>query len=130
MSQECLPFDAWPTLGETRLTTIIHEEKIHRHTVINEWPIVPFESSLDLIHSIEKQLKPDDFLILSGSLPRGVRRFVFSFNSYCASKKLIQCLIALVYLFFGSEVNSILVKPNVKEAEEALGLLFYHWVIK
>ncbi|HOT04779.1 MAG: hexose kinase [Atribacterota bacterium] len=124
LSQECLPFDAWPTLGETRLTTIIHEEKIHRHTVINEsGPIVPFESSLDLIHSIEKQLKPDDFLILSGSLPRGVRRDLYSVLIHIAHQKKAYSVLDSSGIPFSLALKSIpfLVKPNVKEAEEALG---------
>ncbi|QPM67363.1 1-phosphofructokinase family hexose kinase [Atribacter laminatus] len=124
LSKEYLPFDAWPTLGETRLTTVIHEEKMNRHTVVNEiGPLVPFGSSLTLIHSIEKQLKPDDYLILSGSLPRGVRRDFYSALIYIAQQKKAYSVLDSSGLPFSLALNSIpfLIKPNVKEAEEALG---------
>jgi len=124
LSKEYLPFDAWPTLGETRLTTVIHEEKMNRHTVINEiGPLVPFESSLTLIHSIEKQLKPDDYLIISGSLPRGVRRDFYSALIHIAQQKKAYSVLDSSGLPFSLALKSIpfLIKPNVKEAEEALG---------
>lgn len=124
LSQEDLPFKSWPTLGETRITTVIHEEKRNRHTVINEsGPLVSFESSLALIHSIEKKLKPNDYLILSGSLPRGVRRDLYSVFIDIAHQKKAFSVLDSSGAPFSLALKSIpfLIKPNVKEAEEALG---------
>jgi len=124
LSQEGLPFNSWPTLGETRVTTIIHEEKKDRHTVINEnGPLVSFESSLALIHSIEKKLKPNDYLILSGSLPRGVRRDLYSVFIHIAHQKKAFSVLDSSGVPFSLALKStpFLIKPNVKEAEEVLG---------
>ncbi|NLJ38081.1 MAG: 1-phosphofructokinase family hexose kinase [Candidatus Atribacteria bacterium] len=124
LSQEGLHFNSWPTLGETRVTTIIHEEKKDRHTVINEnGPLVSFESSLALIHSIEKKLKPNDYLILSGSLPRGVRRDLYSVFIHIAHQKKAFSVLDSSGVPFSLALKStpFLIKPNVKEAEEVLG---------
>ncbi len=124
LTQEHLLFDTWPVIGETRVTTIIHEEKILRHTVINEnGPMVTLESSLALIHSIESQLEPEDFLILSGSLPRGVRKDFYSVLIKIAHQKKAYSVLDSSGTPFSLALNStpFLIKPNVKEAEEALG---------
>jgi len=124
LSQEHLPFFAWPVFGETRITTVIHEEKISRHTVINEdGPIVSLESSLALCRSLENHLNPGDYLVLSGSLPRGVRKDFYAVLIEIAHQKGASPVLDSSGAPFYSALLAApyLIKPNVKEAEEALG---------
>ena len=85
--------------------------------------MVNLESSLALIRSIESQLEPEDFLILSGSLPRGVRKDFYSVLIKIAHQKKAYSVLDSSGAPFSLALHStpFLIKPNVKEAEEALG---------
>ena len=124
LNQAHLQHFIWPVFGETRITTVIHEEKLHRHTVINEeGPIVALESSLSLIRSLENNLKSGDFLVLSGSLPRGLRKDFYSVLIKIAHQKGAYSILDSSGIPFQSALDAtpFFIKPNVKEAEEALG---------
>jgi len=72
LEKENFLFTSWPS-DETRITTIIHEEKTKRHTVINEpGPLVSISTTLACLHFLENNLRRR----LSGTVwvsTRGVR---------------------------------------------------------
>lgn len=124
LDQEKFSFLSWPVIGETRITTVIHEEQTSRHTVINEdGPLVSIESAFALTRTIEHTLTSGDYLILSGSLPRGLRK-----DYYAILIAIAQRQGALAVLDSSGEslrvalsASPYMIKPNVREAEEALG---------
>jgi len=124
LSQEKFSFLSWPVIGENRITTVIHEEQTSRHTVINEdGPMVSMESALALAQTIEHTLASGDYLILSGSLPRGLRK-----DYYAILIAIAQRQGALAVLDSSGEslrvalsASPYMIKPNIREAEEALG---------
>ncbi|MCX6090831.1 MAG: hexose kinase, partial [Candidatus Atribacteria bacterium] len=124
LEKEKISFLTWPVMGETRITTIIHETTGHRHTVINEsGPLVSLESALDCIRYITDRINPGDYLVCSGSLPRGMRR-----DSYALLVEGVKRKGAFPVVDSSGEpfrrafqASPFMIKPNAREAEEALG---------
>lgn len=124
LKREGLEYLVFPAEGETRITTVLHEEKTKRHTVVNEpGPPVSLKAALSLLEYLEYHLGEGDYLILSGSLSRGVR-----LDWYAECAKRAQARGARVIVDTSGEplkralqMPLFMVKPNVREAEEVLG---------
>lgn len=124
LKEEGLEYLVFPAEGETRITTVLHEEATKRHTVINEpGPLVPLKVALSLLEYLEHHLREGDYLILSGSLSRGMR-----LDWYAECAKRVQAKGARVVVDTSGEplrralqMPLFMVKPNVREAEEVLG---------
>ncbi len=121
---ENLDFSFWPLQEETRITTVLHEEKTGRHTVINEpGPVVPLAQAVQCLRFLEEHPGEGDYLVLSGSLPRGLR---VDFYAECA-RRVLRKGVRVVVDTSGEPLRRALqnlpfmVKPNVKEAEGVLG---------
>jgi len=108
----------------TRITTVLHEENPSRHTVINEsGPPVPLAVTGRFLDKIERTVRRDDYLVLSGSLPPGLPIDFYRRLLVLSRRQGVHCILdssgipfAQAFLF-----RPFMVKPNVKEAEEALG---------
>lgn len=124
LHKEGLNFVAWPLQDDTRITTVLHEEKLKRHTVINEpGPLVPLSVVLQCLRFLEEHLDRGNYLILSGSLSRGMRQ---DFYAECTRKAKSRGARVVVDtsgepLRKALQNPPFMVKPNVREAEEVVG---------
>ncbi len=124
LKKEKLEYLAFFLEADTRITTVLHEERTKRHTVINEpGPLVPLRVASSLLAFLGEHLGRGDYLILSGSLSRGMR---LDWYAECAKKA--QAKGAKVVVDASGEplrkalqIPLFMVKPNVREAEEVLG---------
>ncbi len=124
LKQEGLSFRSFSVQGETRVTTILHEEGSGRHTVINEpGPLVSVEEALRVERYLEDKLCEGDYLVLSGSLPRGIRLDWYAkLLAIARARKSFGVLdTSGVYLKRAFQNPPFMVKPNVEEAEGLLG---------
>lgn len=59
--------------GDTRINTILVDQRTHQSTVINEpGPVITAEEITRLTATLRADLRKDELLILTGSIPRGV----------------------------------------------------------
>lgn len=124
LQREQLNYLSFPLDGETRITTVLHEKATKRHTVINEpGPLVPLKAALSLRAFLREHLTPGDYLILSGSLPRGVRQDWYAECAKVAVEKGARVVVDTSGepLRRALQTPLFMVKPNVQEAEEVLG---------
>lgn len=129
LDKEGFALTSWPA-GETRVTAVIHEEKTKRHTVINEpGPLVSIAATLACLHFLESHLHKGDYLVLSGSLPRGVRLDFYALLIEVAKRKEAFSVLDTSGepLRRALSVSPFMIKPNVREAEEALGFSISSW---
>ncbi|HXL01523.1 MAG TPA: 1-phosphofructokinase family hexose kinase [Candidatus Atribacteria bacterium] len=119
----------WPS-GETRVTTVIHEEKTERHTVINEpGPLVSVSAVLTFLRFLENNLQKGDCLVLSGSLPRGVRLDFYALLTGVAKRKGALSVVDTSGepLRRALSASPFMIKPNARETEEVLGFSISSW---
>ncbi len=129
LEKENFLFTSWP-VGETRITTVIHEEKTKRHTVINEpGPLVSISAALACRHFLENNLRKGDYVVLSGSLPRGVRLDFYALLIEVAKRKGAFSVLDTSGepLRRALPAAPFMIKPNVREAQEALGFSISSW---
>ncbi|MGC8777212.1 MAG: 1-phosphofructokinase family hexose kinase [Candidatus Caldatribacteriaceae bacterium] len=124
LCEEALEFEAWEAFGETRITTVLHEKDQKRHTVLNEpGPLVTLAQAVKLRRFLEEKLQDGDYLILSGSLPPGLRVDFYAELITLARQKSTRSVVdsSGESLRRALKFSPFMVKPNVREAEEALG---------
>ena len=124
LEKEGLDFEFWETLGETRITTILHERAPKRHTVLNEpGPLVSLAQAMRLYQFLEDRLQGEDYLILSGSLPLGLRVDFYAQLVTLAQRRRARSIVDSSGEFLSRALKNrpFMVKPNVREAEGVLG---------
>lgn len=124
LEEEGLEYFSFPLEEETRITTVLHERRTKRHTVINEpGPLVPLRVASQVLAFLDEHLGRGDYLVLSGSLSRGMR---LDFYAECTRKARAKGAFVVVDtsgepLRRALQNPPFMVKPNVREAEEVLG---------
>ncbi|MDI3543505.1 MAG: tagatose 6-phosphate kinase [Candidatus Atribacteria bacterium] len=129
LEKEGFLLTSWPS-GETRVTTVIHEENAGRHTVINEpGALVSISAVLASFHFLENNLHKGDYLVLSGSLPRGVRLDFYALLIRLAKKREAFSILDTSGepLRRALPAAPFMIKPNAREAEEVLGFSISSW---
>ncbi|MEN3185063.1 MAG: hexose kinase [Atribacterota bacterium] len=124
LCEEGLAFVSWEAGGETRITTVIHERDKKRHTVVNEpGPLVSLSQAVNLWRFLDDQVKDGDYLILSGSLPMGLRVDFYAQVVALSHRKRARSVVdsSGEFLRRALKFSPFMVKPNVKEAEGVLG---------
>ncbi len=114
----------YPIQRPTRITTVLHEDAPPRHTVINEpGSPVPLAVTERFFKEFEQILRKDDYLVLSGSLPPGIPTDFYKRLLIMGKKHEVCCILDSSGIAFSQAFlfHPFMVKPNVKEAEEALG---------
>ncbi|HSV31587.1 MAG TPA: hexose kinase [Atribacteraceae bacterium] len=124
LNKEIISFRAWPVEGETRITTVLHERLQKRHTVINV-PGPPVRLSvIDRFYRfLDEIMMEGDYLVLSGSLSPGMRRDLYGcLMEMSTQKKVLSILDSSGDAFkWAFHFAPFMIKPNVEEAQEALG---------
>jgi 1-phosphofructokinase family hexose kinase len=111
--------------GETRNNIVIIESKSSNYIKINEpGPMVSSPEQEQLLETVTRSVKRDDYWVLSGSLPRGI-----SGDYLIQLIKIIHTQGGKVFLdtsglslTMGVGTKPFLVKPNAHEASEVTGV--------
>lgn len=113
----------FPIVENTRINVFIHNGK-HEYKFVSPGGYVTEDSQKDLINYIRLNLKENDYLVISGSLPPGINTsFYHEILSVCNDKKThiildisSPCLKELL------KYNPYLIKPNDDELKEIFSL--------
>lgn len=110
--------------GTSRICSIIVDEKLNQAHVINEGgPSIQEEEKQEFTDNLLNKVKPDDFVIFSGSLPQGLEEdFYYSLISQLQHVG-AKCILDSSgnYLDEGVKANPWLVKVNEQEFFELIG---------
>jgi len=110
--------------GDTRTNLKIVEEETNITTEINEAGFYVNESDLELFkEKLSVLLENASFLVLSGSLPRGVKEDIYSDYINLATSKGVKTVLDAdgAALQKGIEASPYVVKPNLAELEKLFG---------
>jgi len=108
---------------ETRQNLKIKEKNTNRETEINEGGKVSQENIDDFITSFEKAIKKNKTVVLSGSLPTGVKKNIYAELIEKAEDKDAKVILDSSGKEFKLALKKApyLVKPNLEEIENLLG---------
>jgi len=113
---------------ESRTSTAVVDPTSGSYTEINEWgPHVEPEELDTLLEKLRYLSRGADFVVLSGSLPRGVDRGFYGELIRELAKQQVPAVLDAdgEPLQFGLEAEPFLVSPNQREAEALVGQEFY-----
>jgi 6-phosphofructokinase 2 len=125
MKQKDVPFDFTPIKGEIRSNFIITNTKTHRQTRIDApGPNISKEELGNLIDKITLIAPPPEFLVFAGSVPPGVPDDIYKYLIEDAKTRGIKTVLDSdsVWLEEGIKAKPSVIKPNVYEAEQLLGV--------
>lgn len=125
LKQQGVPFDFTSIRGEIRSNLIINDLKTRRQTRIDApGPLISEKKLGDLVSKI-KRIKPKpEFLVLSGSVPPGIPENIYREFIKVAKKQGIKTVLDSddKWLKEGIKAKPNVIKPNLHEAEELLGM--------
>ena len=107
--------------GETRTTINIMDKKSGNETEIKEkGPFIKEEDTSSLFSSLDRNIKENDIVILSGSLPDGIRKDVYREISELSERKGASTLLDTGGGLLKSSLPGkyLLVKPNENEIRD------------
>ena len=107
--------------GETRTTINIMDKKSGNETEIKEkGPFIKEEDTSSLFSSLDRNIKENDIVILSGSLPDGIRKDVYKKISELSERKGASTLLDTGGGLLKSSLRGkyLLVKPNENEIRD------------
>ncbi|HSP70988.1 MAG TPA: 1-phosphofructokinase family hexose kinase [Gaiellaceae bacterium] len=113
---------------ESRTSTAVVDPTSGSYTEINEWgPHVEPEELETLLEKLRYLSRGADFVILSGSLPRGVDRGFYGELIRDLARQQVPAVLDTdgEPLRLGLEAEPFLVSPNQREAEALVGQEFY-----
>lgn len=125
MKQKGVPFDFTPIKGEIRSNFIITNIKTHRQTRIDApGPNISKEELGNLIGKITAITPPPEFLVFAGSVPPEVPDDIYRYLIENAKTRGIKTVLDSdsVWLEEGIKAKPSVIKPNVYEAEQLLGV--------
>jgi len=125
LQQQGVPFDFTQILREIRSNLIITDLKSHRQTRIDApGPLISEEELADLVTKIKNIMPKPDFLVLAGSVPPGIPDDIYRQSIENAKKQGIKTVLDSddVWLLEGIKATPAIIKPNVHEAEQLLGV--------
>ncbi len=125
LQQQEVPFDFTPIKEEIRSNFIITDLKTHRQTRIDApGPLIAREELSDLMGKIKSIKAKPDFLVLAGSVPPGVPGDIYRSLIDCAKRRGIKTVLDSdnKWLKEGIKARPNVIKPNIHEAEELLGV--------
>ncbi len=114
--------------GETRTNTVIMEEGTGRHVKVNEpGPVVQQEDLDRLFEKVAQKASPGSTWVFCGSLPPGAPKDTYERLVALVQTKGGQAILdsSGASLRSGCQAVPYLIKPNLKEAEEASGIAIH-----
>lgn len=112
------------TPGDTRQNLAIIETSLHRHTILSEaGPPTDLKYLQRLRRAMERRLRPNDWVVLAGSVPPGIPHAVYAdLTELAHAYRARVCLDADDGLLdLGVKAIPDLVKPNCQELERLVG---------
>jgi len=125
LKQQGVPFDFTPIKGEIRSNFIITDLKTHRQTRIDApGPHIRKRELRKLIQKVTHIKPKPDFIVFAGSIPPGVPNDIYRQLIEEAKKRDIKTVLDADdnWLKEGMGGKPNIIKPNVHEAEELLGI--------
>jgi 6-phosphofructokinase 2 len=125
LKQQEVPFDFTPIKEPIRSNFIITNLETRRQTRIDAPGPVVTEGELNKLISKIDNMKPQpEFLVFAGSVPPGVPKDIYRHFIEKANQQNIKTVLdsASTWLSEGIKARPTLIKPNVHEAEELLGI--------
>jgi 1-phosphofructokinase/tagatose 6-phosphate kinase len=113
---------------DSRTSTAVVDPMANTHTEINEWgPHVTPEELAILLEKLHYLARGADFVVFSGSLPRGVDDGFYGDAIRDLSRRGVQTVLDSegMPLRLGAEAEPLLVSPNQREAEGLVGQELY-----
>ena len=110
--------------GESRTSTAVLDPTSNAYTEINEWGPEVGEDELDMLRDKLNYLtQAAEFLVFSGSLPRGVQSDLYAELIREANRRQLLTVLDTEgeALRLGIEAEPYLVTPNLREAESLVG---------
>jgi len=125
LQQQAVPYDFTPIRGAIRSNLIITDLKTHRQTRIDApGPHVSGNELEELAHKITHIQPKPHFLVLAGSVPPGLPDNIYARLIEEAKKRGVKTVLDSddEWLKEGVKAKPTVIKPNVHEAEELLGV--------
>ena len=125
LEQQCVPFDFTPVKGDIRSNFIITNLKTHRQTRIDApGPYISKGEMEDLVLKVMNIKPKPEFLVFAGSVPPGVPDDIYNTLIEEARKRGVKTLLDSddEWLAEGVRATPDVIKPNIHEAEELLGV--------
>lgn len=125
LQQQGVPFDFTPIKGEVRSNFIITDLKTGRQTRIDApGPLISKQELEDLVIKIQNLAPKPDYLVLAGSVPPGIPDDIYRRLIEDAKRQGIKTVLDSddAWLKEGIKVKPAIIKPNIHEAEELLGV--------
>jgi len=125
LEEQEVPYDFTPINGAIRSNFIITDLKAHRQTRIDApGPRISRNELDDLVDKITHLDSKPDFLVLAGSVPPGIPDDIYAQLIEEANKKGIRTVLDSddQWLREGMRARPTVIKPNVHEAEDLLGV--------
>lgn len=125
LQQQGVPFDFTQIKGEIRSNFIITDLQTRRQTRIDApGPLISKEEMEDLVGKIKNIQPKPDFLVLAGSVPPGIPDDIYRQLIDDARNRGIKTALDSddAWLREGIKARPNIIKPNVHEAEELLGV--------
>jgi 6-phosphofructokinase 2 len=125
LQQQGVPFDFTPIKGEIRSNFIISDLRTNRQTRIDApGPFISREELDELVVKVRSIKPKPDFLVLAGSVPPGIPDDIYRQLLEDAKSRGIKTVLDSddKWLREGIKAKPNVIKPNVHEAEELLGV--------
>jgi len=125
LQRQGVPVDFTPIKGEIRSNFIITDLKAHRQTRIDApGPHVSRDELEDLVSKITQIQPKPDFVVLAGSVPPGVPDDIYARLIEEIKRQGVRTVLDSddEWLKEGVKAKPNVIKPNVHEAEELLGV--------
>ena len=125
LQQQEVPFDFTPIKGGIRSNFIITDLKTRRQTRIDApGPHISTDELQNLIDKVIHMKTKPDFVVLAGSVPPGIPDDIYRRMIEIAKKYGVKTVLDSddAWLKEGVKANPNVIKPNIHEAEELLGV--------
>lgn len=120
-----IPTAFTPVIGETRTNVVVIEAATGKHVKVNEaGPVIQPQELDGFLEEVRGKASPGDYWVFSGSLPPGAPRDFYANLIQAAQARGARAVLDASGAAFrlGCSAAPYLIKPNLAEAEEVLGI--------
>jgi tagatose 6-phosphate kinase len=123
-----IPSSVTKIKGTTRICSIIVDEtQEHAHLINESGPVIEEEEKITFINQLLDVIKPNDFVIFSGSLPKGIKQNFYYQLIHMVQEKGAKSILDTsgIFLEEGVKAKPWLTKVNESEFYELVGQSHY-----